>query len=253
MDKLLLDKVAIVTGGASGIGRATALAFAREGAKVAIADLNVEGGEQTVAAIREIGGDALFIETDMSKGGDIKAMVEATVAHFGKLDIAFNNAGYPGTWTNAVDCGEEEWDTAVNINLKGVWLCMKYQIPHMIAAGGGAIVNTASGAGVVAVPGMVSYVATKHGVVGLTKSAAIDFAAQNIRVNALLPGPTLTPMMAKGFKGLNQSPEQTAQILPIKRIGTVDEQADAVVWLCSERSSFVVGVALPVDGGLVAM
>lgn len=248
--KLFAGKVALVTGGATGIGRATALRYAQEGAQVAVADINEEEGANTVELIEKAGGKAFFVQADMTRASDIKDMVEKAVGKFGRLDAAFNNAGTPGGFTNAVDCTEEEWDRVTTLNLKSVWLCMKYEIPAMISSGGGAIVNTSSQAAQSPSPHMVTYVATKLGVVGLTRSAALDFADQNIRVNALLPGPTHTPMLERGTEGLDITLDEFGAQLPMKRIGRPEEQADTVIWLTSSQSSFVTGLAVPVDGGL---
>jgi NAD(P)-dependent dehydrogenase (short-subunit alcohol dehydrogenase family) len=248
--RLFDGKVALVTGGASGIGRAAALRFAEEGARVVVADIDLEGAEGTAAAIHELDGGATAVRTDVTSLSDIRAMVDHAVDRFGRLDIAFNNAGHPGRFTNVVDCSEEEWDYAISVNARSVWLCMKYEIPAMLAAGGGAIVNTASAACERAPGHMVSYLASKHAVIGLTKSAAVDFGPRNIRVSALLPGTTLTPMMERGFVGTGITAEQYAAATPIGRLGRADEQADAVIWLCSDRSSFVNGICLLVDGGV---
>lgn len=242
------DKVAIVTGGASGIGLASAEILAREGAKVVIADIQEELGKQAAETIRAEGGEAEFCFADMTKSDSISTMVEYTVEKYGRLDIAFNNAGAPGRFTTVVDCTEEEWDFMANLNLKSVWLCMKAQIPHMIKAGGGAIVNTSSGAARLPARHMASYVTTKAGVIGLTRSAAVDFATENIRVNALLPGVTLTPMMNLGEseEGLDLD---LATTNAMQRVGKAEEQADVVLWLCSNESSFVTGIEVSVDGG----
>ncbi|MET0362522.1 MAG: glucose 1-dehydrogenase [Sphingobium sp.] len=246
---LFEGKVALVTGGATGIGYETALRFSAEGAKVVIADINEADGEAAAAHINGHGGEAIFVRTDVSKSADVQAMVERTIDRFGRLDAAFNNAGTPGGFTNVVDCTDEEWSHTLALNLTGVWLCMKYEIPAMLASGGGAIVNTASEAANHPAPHMASYVATKAGVVGLTRSAALDFAPQNIRINALLPGPTVTPMLLKGTEGLDRSLDAFGAILPIGRVGQPREQADVVVFLASEQASFVTGIAVSVDGG----
>ncbi|MET0660128.1 MAG: glucose 1-dehydrogenase [Steroidobacteraceae bacterium] len=249
MAGMVAGKVALVTGGGSGIGRAAALKFAEEGANVVIADISEPGAAQTADMVRKLGREALVVKTDVTKTEDLRRMVTATIEKFGRLDAAFNNAGHPGHWTNAKDCTEEEWDFLMNIDLKSVWLSMKFEIEAMLTSGGGNIVNTSSGAGLRPSPGMVAYVSMKHAVVGLTKSAAKDFGQQNIRVNAILPGPTLTPMLEEGFRGMNMSPQFAASTVSMNRLGRPEEQAEAVVWLCSDRSSFVTGVALPVDGG----
>ncbi|MCK9542849.1 MAG: glucose 1-dehydrogenase [Novosphingobium sp.] len=243
-------KVALVTGGATGIGRETAIRYARQGAKVTIADINESEARETVSKIADAGGEAIFVRADMTRATDIEAMVRETVRRFGRLDAAFNNAGTPGGFTNVVDCTEEEWDRTQALNLKSVWLCMKHEIPAMLAGGGGAIVNTASEAANHPAPHMASYVATKAGVVGLTRSAAYDFAARGIRVNALLPGPTVTPMLLQGTQGLERPLDAFGARLPINRVGEVREQADAVLFLTSDEASFITGQALSVDGGL---
>jgi NAD(P)-dependent dehydrogenase (short-subunit alcohol dehydrogenase family) len=215
-------KVALVTGGATGIGRETALRYAREGARVTVADINESEAAKTVRLIEADGGRAIFVRTDVTSAAEIEAMVATTVSTFGRLDAAFNNAGTPGGFTNVVDCTEEEWSRTLAINLTSVFLCMKYEIPAMLASGeGGAIVNTASEAANHPSPHMVSYVATKSGVVGMTRSAALDFASQGIRVNALLPGPTVTPMLMRGTEGLERTLDGFGARLPMGRVGQV--------------------------------
>lgn len=243
-------KVALVTGGASGIGRAAALAFAREGAKVAVVDIADAAGRETAELITKQGGEAMFVRADMLQADDIEAMVARTIERFGRLDAAFNNAGLRGGSTNLVDCTEEEWDAVLGINLKAIWLCMKYEIPHMLAVGGGAIVNTSSGAGNFAVPNAVTYTTSKHAVIGLTRSAAADFGPRNIRVNALLPGVTATPMVEAAAKGPNLKLDAVIARTPLRRIGTAEEQAEAVIWLCSDHAGFISGLSLLSDGGL---
>jgi len=250
MSRLFEDKVALVTGGATGIGRAAAQRYASEGAKVMIADINEAEAAETVRMIADAGGEARFVRTDIRSANDIANMVRETVSAFGRLDAAFNNAGTPGSFTNVVDCTEEEWDQVHVLNLKSVFLCMKYEIPAMLENGGGAIVNTASEAAKHPAPHMATYVATKAGVVGLTRSAALDFAPQNIRVNALLPGPTVTPMLMRGTQGLDRSLDAFGARLPMSRVGQPHEQADVAIWLTSDQSSFVTGMAISADGGL---
>jgi NAD(P)-dependent dehydrogenase (short-subunit alcohol dehydrogenase family) len=244
-------KVALVTGGASGIGRATALTFAREGAKLVVADLNEDSGRQTVHMLTEQGGEALFVRTDVSKAVEVQALISQAVATYGRLDCAHNNAGI-GSRPRAPlhESTEETWDRVLAINLKGVWLCMKYEILHMRTQGGGAIVNTASALGLVGMPHASAYVASKHGVVGLTKTAALEYAQQGIRVNCVCPGVIHTPMT----ESLLRDPELRARLLasePIGRVGTPEEIAEAVVWLCSDAASFVTGHTMTVDGGYV--
>jgi NAD(P)-dependent dehydrogenase (short-subunit alcohol dehydrogenase family) len=250
MEKIFLHKTAIVTGASFGIGRATAIAFAERGANVAIVD-NVED-RQTLDAIKAIGGKAIFIKTDVSKTSEVKAMVEKTIAEFGRLDFAFNNAGIEGASAPTADCTEENWDRVIDVNLKGPWLCMKYEIPEMLKAGKGAIVNCSSVAGLVAFPGIPAYVASKHGLAGLTKNAALEYAKQGLRINAVSPGVIKTPMIDR-FTGMKKEVEQQfASMEPLGRLGEPEEVANAVIWLCSDAASFVTGHIMPVDGGWVA-
>ncbi|MGE0823968.1 MAG: SDR family oxidoreductase [Candidatus Binatia bacterium] len=251
MGQTFVGKVALVTGASSGIGRATALAFARGGAKVVVSDVVVDGGNETVTMIRETGGEATFIKTDVSHAPEVEALVQQTVATYGRLDCAHNNAGVTTPIARVAEVTDRHWDRIMAINLKGVWLCMKYEIPHMLECGGGAIVNTASGAGLVGIAGASAYVASKHGVLGLTKTAALEYATQGIRVNAVCPGVIQTPMVQRL---LDRSPDAADQMIagqPIGRLGTPEEIAAAVVWLCSEAASFVTGIAMSVDGGYV--
>jgi NAD(P)-dependent dehydrogenase (short-subunit alcohol dehydrogenase family) len=245
-------KVALVTGGASGIGRATALTFAREGAKLVIADMNADGGQQTVHLITEKGGEAIFVRTDVSQAVEVQALISTAVETYGRLDCAHNNAGIAGgVRALTAEYPEERWHQVIAVNLTGVWLCMKYEIPQMLHQGGGTIVNTASAAGLVGTRGTSAYVASKHGVVGLTKTAALEYAQQGIRVNCVCPGVIQTPMTARGLS----DPERQAQIVarhPLGRVGTPGEIAEAVVWLCSDAASFVTGHTMTVDGGYVA-
>lgn len=242
-------KVAFVTGAGNGIGRAAALAFAREGASVAAADISEEDTRETVRIIEEQGGRAFAVRCDVSRAEDVKAALDKTVEEFGRLDFAFNNAGVEQRNASVADFEEDEWERIHNTNLRGVFLCMKYEIPLMLKQGGGAIVNTSSGAGVIGIKGGGAYAAAKHGVIGLTKSAALDYAAQNIRVNCVAPGYIATPMMDRFTGGTSEGWEKITSEEPIGRVGKPEEIADAVVWLCSDASSFVVGHALVVDGG----
>lgn len=242
-------KVAFVTGAANGIGRATALAFAREGASVAIADVSEQGNQETARAIEDLGGRSLALKCDVTRAEDVKAALDKTIETFGRLDFAFNNAGVEQKNLATAQIEEQEWDRLVNINLRGVFLCMKYEIPLLLKQGGGAIVNTSSGAGVIGIKGGAAYTAAKHGVIGLTKSAALDYAAQNIRVNAVAPGYIDTSMMDRFTGGTPEGRERVISQEPIGRMGQPEEIANAVVWLCSDASSFVVGHALVVDGG----
>ena len=252
--KGLKEKIVIVTGGSQGIGRAAALAFALEGAKVVVADVLVEGGEETVKMISDAGGEATFVKTDVSREDQVKAMVNKTIEVYGQLDCAFNNAGVESenALTPLIDCSVDDFDRLISINLRGVFMCLKYEIPEMLKSGGGAIVNTSSVAGLVGFQLSAPYVASKHGVVGLTKAAALDYATSNIRVNALCPGVTNTPMVDDL---IGSAPEMEALIVgvhPMGRIASPEEMAQTAVWLCSDEASFVTGVALAVDGGLVA-
>jgi NAD(P)-dependent dehydrogenase (short-subunit alcohol dehydrogenase family) len=242
-------KVAFVTGAANGIGRATALAFAREGASVVVADVAEPGNQETARMIGELGGRALAVRCDVSLAEDVKAALDKTLETFGRLDFAFNNAGVEQPITATAEISEEEWDRIIRINLTGVFLCMKYQIPLMLKQGGGAIVNTASGAGVKGFAGQAAYTAAKHGVVGMTKCAALDYATRNIRVNAVCPGIIATPMMDRFTGGTHEGEQRVIAQEPIGRMGKPEEIAATVVWLCSEAAAFVIGHAMVVDGG----
>ena len=245
-------KVALITGAGSGIGRASALVFAREGAKVALADIVVEGGEETVRMVKEAAGEAFFIKADVSNAAEVESMVNTVVDTYGRIDCAHNNAGIEGQLASTDEYAEDMFDKVIGINLTGVWLCMKYELPHMLKQGSGAIVNTASGAGLIGVAGMSAYVASKHGVVGLTKTAALEYAKSGIRVNAVCPGLIQTPMVERITNGHPQLGEALVAAEPIGRTGRPEEIAESVVWMCSDAASFVTGHAMSVDGGFVA-
>ncbi len=238
-------RVALVTGGSSGIGRGTALAFAREGARVVVADVNDKGGAETVCMIKEIGGEGVFIKTNVSQANEVEELIKRTVEAYNRLDFAFNNAGVAIGGTVA-DLTETDWDSVISVNLKGVWLCMKYEILQMLKGEGGCIVNTASVLGLKGASGLTAYVASKHGVVGLTKTAALEYAEEGIRINAVCPGWIKTGMTE------NISEDQMVAQTPISRAGKPEDVAGCVVWLCSDAASFVTGHAMVVDGGMVA-
>jgi len=248
----LTGKVALVTGGGSGIGRATAVAFAREGAKVVVGDVAVDGGNRTVNLIRDTGGEAIFIEVDVSKGDQVRQLVGETIATFGRLDCAFNNAGIEQPRAQLPDITDELWHRILSVDLTGVWLCMKYEIPEMLKRGGGSIVNTSSICGIVALPGMAAYNAAKAGVAQLTRSGALEYAKAGIRVNAVCPGFILTPMVERNLpsEGKQRAAVNAAQ--PMGRLGQPEEIAEAVIWLSSDAASFVTGTVLPVDGAWTA-
>ena len=248
-------KVALVTGASMGIGRASALAFARRGAKVVVADVDVSGGEETVRLIKKAGSEAIFVKTDVSNAADVEALVKKAVATFGKLDYAHNNAAINrgiGVMTAAYK--EEDWDIQVDVNLKGIFLCMKYEIPEMLKIGKGtAIVNTSSISGLSGHPADPGYVGSKFGVVGITKSTAMQYARTGIRINCVCPGPIRTSLYDRVVAAIPGVEEATLERNPMGRIGEPEEVAEAVVWLCSDAASYITGVPLPVDGGLAAI
>ncbi len=268
MEQEFKNKVALVTGAASGIGRASAIAFAERGAKVIVADIQKDLGEETVALIKKIGGEAAFVEADVSQSTEVKALIEKTIQHYGRLDFAHNNAGIRGQRQRIHNSNEETWDRIIDTNLKSVWLCMKYEIPEMLKLGGGAIVNTSSVTGLVGYSKLAPYSASKHGIIGLTKTAALEYANAGIRVNAVCPGYIDTPMMQRSIYGKIRATSPLRKIIrdakkwigysvlkleqPARRLGLSEEVAEAVVWLCSDASSFVNGHALPVDGGFLS-
>jgi NAD(P)-dependent dehydrogenase (short-subunit alcohol dehydrogenase family) len=246
-------QVALVTGAAAGIGRATAQAFAAEGLKVVVSDVDVAGGESTGALIQQAGGEALFVRCDVSKEAEVQALMTAVVEAYGRLDYAFNNAGIEIEKGKLNEGTEAEFDAIMGVNVKGVWLCMKYQLPLLLAQGGGAIVNTASVAGLGAAPKMSIYSASKHAVIGLTKSAAIEFAKKKIRVNAICPAVIDTDMFRRAYEADPKKGEFVAGMHPVGRIGKVEEIAAAVIYLCCDAAAFTTGQALAIDGGLTAM
>lgn len=250
MQKKFQNKTAIVTGASFGIGRAAAIQFANHGANVICADW-VEDPE-TINMIKQQGGNALFVKCDVSNETDVKNMIDTTLSAFGKIDFAFNNAGIEGVSARTHECTSENWEKVIGINLKGIWLCMKYQIPIMLKQRKGAIVNNASIAGLVGFQNIPAYVASKHGVIGLTKNAALEYAREGIRVNVVCPGVIRTPMIDR-FTGKKKEVEQQFENMePIGRMGEPDEVASAVIYLCSDDASFITGHTMVVDGGWVA-
>jgi NAD(P)-dependent dehydrogenase (short-subunit alcohol dehydrogenase family) len=252
MPNELQNKVAIVTGGTSGIGRDTAVLFAKEGAKVVVAGRREAEGQETMDLIRSAGGVGIFVQTDVAKTADVQALVQKTVEKYGRLDIAFNNAGIEGSWVPIAEQPEEDWDRTIAINLKGVWLCLKYELQQMLKQGtGGAIVNMSSVAGWIGSAGAATYSATKHGVIALTKSAALENATKGIRVNAICPAVIETPMGERLF-GAPEMNKFALGLHPMGRFGKPMEVAEAVLWMCSERASFMTGQSLVLDGGFLA-
>lgn len=255
MARLLEGKSALITGGGGGIGRATALAFAREGARLAVADANQDSAQQTVALVNQAGGQALALGGDVTDSARVQAMIAATVSAYGRLDCAFNNAGIAGFQVDAAGKRTHEWadesfDRMIAVNLRGVWLCMKHEIVQMLRQGGGAIVNTGSIAGLVGLPTSTGYVAAKHGVLGLTKTASVEYAADKIRVNAVCPGYIETNMTVDTMR---RRGEQILSLVPFRRMGKPEEIAEMVLWLCSDRASYVSGACYNVDGGYMAL
>jgi len=254
MPKRLENKVALVTGASSGIGRASALTFAREGAKVIVSSRSREGCENTVQMIESAGGEATFVQADLRKPEEVEALIDSVIKIYGKLDCAFNNGGVMGDKGIATtEYPEDLWDLLIDTNLKGTWLCMKYEIPHMLKNNGGSIVNMSSVVGLVGIPGWAAYVATKHGIVGLTKSVALEYAKANIRVNVVCPGTIRTPMLDRIISGEDHQFEAMVSAAhPMGRIGAPEEVAEAALWLCSDATSFITGHTLVMDGGWVA-
>jgi NAD(P)-dependent dehydrogenase (short-subunit alcohol dehydrogenase family) len=252
MDKIFENQVALVTGGSFGIGQATAIAFAQRGAKVVVADWIKDEAEVTLKKIKEAGSEGVYVQCDVSKTADVKTLIDQTIATYGRLDYAFNNAGIEGLMANTHECTEENWDKTLGINLKGVWLCMKHELTQMLNQGKGVIVNCASVAGLTGFKGLPAYVVSKHGLVGLTKTAALEYAPSGIRVNAVCPGVIHTAMIDRVTGHDKEVEKQYTAMEPIGRMGEPKEVAEAVVWLCSDAASFVTGHAMAVDGGFTA-
>ena len=251
MSKDIENKVALITGGTTGIGRDTAVLFAKEGAKVVFSGRREAEGNETLNLIRAAGGEGFFVKSDVSKAAEVESLVQKTVEKYGRLDIAFNNAGIEGRWAPLIEQTEEDWDQVLDINLKGVWLSLKYEVLQMLKQGGkGSIVNMSSVAGLIGAAQAGVYVASKHGVIGLTKSAAAEYAAQGIRVNAVCPAVIETPMAERIF-GEPEVSRKMISLHPLGRFGTPMEVAQAVLWLCSDKSSFTTGQCLGIDGGLL--
>lgn len=246
------SKVVVITGGTSGIGRAAALAFVRRGDRIALAGRRASEGEETARLARECGGEAIFIQADVTVPAEIEALIAHTIARWGRLDYAFNNAGITGEVARTADCTEENWHRTLSINLTAVWLSMKYEIRQMLKQGGGVIVNNASVAGLVGMRGGPAYSASKGGVIQLTRTAALEYAKKGIRVNAVCPGFIETPMTEAHARENPDLEPWIRKIQPMGRLGTADEVAEAVLWLCSDAASFVTGHALVIDGGMVA-
>ena len=253
MTRTLEASVVIITGGAAGIGKAAATAFAENGAQIVLSDVKKDRGEEVAQAIERRGGKAIFVAGDISKASDVEKLIGAAVRAYGRIDCAFNNAGIEGKLGSTVDCTEENFDRTIAVNLKGIWLCMRQEIQQMMKQGkGGAIVNTASVAGLVGFANLPAYVASKHGVLGLTKTAALEYAKAGIRVNAICPGVIHTEMMDRLTGKDPKAEKQFTDLEPVGRMGTPEEIAAAAVWLCSKSASFVTGHCMAVDGGFVA-
>ena len=252
MSTELQNKVALVTGGTTGIGRDTAVLFAKAGAKVVVSGRRETEGEETSNLIRAAGGDGLFVKSDVSKSSDVQSLVQKTVEKFGRLDIAFNNAGIEGKWVPLIEQSLEDWDAVIDINLKGTWLCLKYEIQQMLKqGGGGTIVNMSSVAGLMGAAGAGVYCASKHGVIGLTRTAALEYAAHGIRVNAVCPAVIETAMSDRAFAD-PQANKRIRALHPLGRFGKPMEVSEAVLWLCSSKSSFMTGHYIVLDGGMLA-
>ncbi|MGO9263658.1 MAG: SDR family oxidoreductase [Candidatus Binataceae bacterium] len=253
MAGILEGKVALITGAGSGIGQATSRVFAREGAKLILADVVEDGGNRTLKIVQDLGAEAIFVKCDVALWSDVEAAVAKAVQTYGRLDCAFNNAGIEGKSGDTHECTEENWNRVIAIDLTGVWYCMKAEIAQLLKqGGGGAIVNTSSGAGLAGVPHMPAYVAAKHGVAGLTRAAALEYGKHNIRINAVCPGPIRTPMLGRLTHEKPDIEARFARAEPLRRLGEPSEIAEATAWLCSDRASYVTGLPMPVDGGFMA-
>ena len=246
------NKVGIVTGSGNGIGRASAIAFAEAGAKVIVSDISEDAGYETVKLIQEQGGEAHFVKCNVAKEEEVKNLIDETLETFGKLDLAHNNAGIGAPTASVTEIDTERWQRVIDVTLTGTFLCLKHEIPAMLESGGGAIVNTASTGGLVGTPGLTPYISAKHGVNGLTKSAALEFGKQNIRINSICPGMTRTAAVESWSQESADQAKAFESGIPMGRMGAPNEQASAAVWLCSNQSSFITGVNLPVDGGETA-
>jgi NAD(P)-dependent dehydrogenase (short-subunit alcohol dehydrogenase family) len=249
MSKILEEKIALITGGGSGIGRAAAILYANEGAKVIVSNRNAENGNETVRMIKDAGGEGIYIQTDISKKSDVETLISTIVQKYGRLDCAFNNGGVDGKPAPLVDCEEEDWDEIIGINLKGTYLLMKYEIRQMLKQGYGAIVNMSSACGIVARPNRCAYTASRHGVEGLTKVGALEYASSGIRINAVGPSSIKTAIYQRSTKGNPEKEELYASVHPIGRVGEPEEVAHAALWLSSDAASFVSGHTLRIDGG----
>ncbi len=252
MTQRLKDKVALITGAGSGLGRVSAITFAREGAKVIVADVNVKGGEETAEMIRSAGGESTFVKTDVSNAADVERLIRRTVETYGRLDCAHNNAGIEGADLLTADYTEEEWDRVISINLKGVWLCMRYEIPQMLQQKGGVIVNTSSAAGLKGFQYHSAYSATKHAIIGLSKTAALEYARKGIRINVVCPGFIRVGLTEQVIARNPAMEGKLKALIPMGRFGEAEEVAEAVIWLCSDAASFVTGHMMLIDGGASA-